>query len=175
MHQCRFLSNLFALLRQAQQLYADTNRTFDVTVGPLMQCWEIARASGSLPTDGEIADAMQTTGMHLVHLDEGNRTVRYARLGVEIDFGAIGKGYAIEEAARILRKLGITCAFLHGGTSSVVALGTPPDQPAWKVAIASPNGDNPLAVCTLHNEALSVSAPSGKSFSRRQPHLRSCD
>ena len=86
-----------------------------------------------------------------------------------LDFGAIGKGYAIERAANLLREAGITSALLHGGTSTVYALGTPPDEEAWNVAVENPptvpdQFPTLLAVVPLQNEALSISAVWGKSF-----------
>jgi thiamine biosynthesis lipoprotein len=107
--------------------------------------------------------------MNLIRLDSGNRTIRFARAGVMLDLGAIGKGYAIEQAAERLQEAGVTSALLHGGTSSVQAIGHPPDALAWKVAIEYPSrnpGADPalIAVVPLKDEALSVSAVWGKSF-----------
>ncbi len=160
----RVSARLFALLQQSLQLHVATEGAFDVTIGPLMRCWGFAGASGSLPIKGALQNAMEVTGMQWVELDEASRKVRYARPGVEVDLGAVGKGFAIEEAAMLLRELGINSAFLHGGTSSMVALGTPPDQPAWNVAIANPTSEEPAAVVALRDEACSVSAPGGKAF-----------
>jgi thiamine biosynthesis lipoprotein len=86
-----------------------------------------------------------------------------------LDLGAIGKGYAVDRAVEILREAGITNALLHGGTSSIYALGHPPEADAWKVAIEAharvPGAPNvPLAVVSLGEESLSVSAVWGKSF-----------
>ena len=119
--------------------------------------------------------------MSLVQLDPSDFTVRFARPGVMLDLGAIGKGYAIERAAEVLREAGVTSALLHGGTSSVQALGHPPDAEHWKIAIeqpqagpgfqpASPPSEPPatspalLATVPLRDEAMSVSAVWGKSF-----------
>jgi FAD:protein FMN transferase len=87
-----------------------------------------------------------------------------------LDLGAVGKGYAMERASELLREAGITSALLNGGTSTVCALGHPPDQEHWKIAIESPpkagSTERPplLATVALRDEALSVSAVWGKSF-----------
>jgi thiamine biosynthesis lipoprotein len=95
-------------------------------------------------------------------------TVRFDKEGVMLDLGAIGKGYAIDRAAEALREAGMTSALLHSGTSTVYALGKPPDGETWKVAIESPTGAGAtpelLATVPLQDEALSVSAVWGKSF-----------
>jgi thiamine biosynthesis lipoprotein len=96
--------------------------------------------------------------MHLVELDPKNFTISFARPGVMLDLGAIGKGYAIDQAADILREAGVSRALIHGGTSTVYAIGSP-----WKVGIESDKED-PIAVVDLEDTALSVSAVWGKSF-----------
>jgi thiamine biosynthesis lipoprotein len=123
--------------------------------------------------------------MGLVELDPEQLTVRFARQGVMLDLGAIGKGYAVERAADILREAGVASALLHGGTSTVYALGHPPEAECWKVAVEAPRrgGDGPpagaprgmqarrsgapappLATVPLRDQALSVSAVWGRSF-----------
>jgi FAD:protein FMN transferase len=102
--------------------------------------------------------------MRLVHLNREDFTVRFEHAGVMLDLGAIGKGYAIEKAAELLREAGVTSALLHGGTSTVCAIGNPPDAEFWKVAIEDPEKKQLVAVVRLKNEALSISAVWGKSF-----------
>ncbi len=155
---------LFGLLRHARRLHSRTDGAFDVTIGPLMKCWGFTGSGGARPSEDAIKRARSVTGMDLVKLDASRRTVRYQRAGVQIDLGAIGKGFAIEEAISVLRSCGIERAFLHGGTSSMAAMGCPPGESAWKVAVAAPDTDQVAAVVHLKNEALSVSAPAGKAF-----------
>src|SRR5439155_11231288 len=101
---------------------------------------------------------------------------------VTLDLGPIGKGYALERAVELLRDAGVTSALLHGGTSTVCAIGAPPDADAWKIAVPHPDfaeqtisicrsdPDDPpgaaklLAVVPLRDEAMSVSAVWGKAF-----------
>lgn len=165
----RVTPSLFGLLQEARRLYDATGGAFDVTVAPLMRCWGFVNDTGHLPDPTALAEARSRTGMHLVTLDEHARTVRFDRPGVLIDLGGIGKGYAIDEAALLLREAGITRAFLHGGTSTVYALGRPAGADAWKVALPHPGAEDPgegglLAVVALEDEALSVSAVTGKAF-----------
>jgi thiamine biosynthesis lipoprotein len=98
-----------------------------------------------------------------------------------LDLGSIGKGFALERAAELLREAGVHSGILHGGTSTVYALGSPPGAANWKVAVPhpatagqhplaaserspSPDGDSLLAVISLKDEAMSVSAVWGKAF-----------
>ena len=128
----------FRLIEQAARLSAETGGAFDVTIGPLMRCWGFMGGSGQLPSPDAIAEARARVGMHLLELDSKEFTIRFAREGVMIDLGAIGKGYAVGMAGDILREAGVTSALVHGGTSSIYALGHPPDAAEWKVAIDRP-------------------------------------
>jgi thiamine biosynthesis lipoprotein len=82
-------------------------------------------------------DPARGSGMQFVTLDPQHRAVSLARRGVSLDLGAIAKGHAVDCAARILRDNDITRAFVHGGTSSIAAIGAPRDcGDGWRVAIA---------------------------------------
>lgn len=139
----RVTPSLFALLRQAQELHRETHGAFDISVAPLVHCWGFLGGHGHLPEPGALAVARSTVGMGLVELDPENSSVRFAREGVMLDLGAIGKGYAIERAIEILREAGVTSALLHGGTSTVYALGNPPGASCWKIALPSPRNAVP--------------------------------
>lgn len=190
---------LFQLLQRAAQLSAETDGAFDITIAPLMRCWGFVCGTGAMPPPEAIEEARQRAGMNHVLLDEENYTVRFDREGVMIDLGSIGKGYAVERAAQILRDYDITSALIHGGASSIVAIGCPPDQTAWKIAIRNPLSALPLdkgeksgrealllvkgemegvkqwlSVVPLRDAALSVSAVHGKMFEsagRRYGHV----
>lgn len=96
-------------------------------------------------------------------LDGVARTVRFTRADVALDLGAIGKGEALDRAREVLLECGVECALLHGGTSSVLALGAPPGESAWRVAVGA-------RVFELCDESLSVSAPRGAA-GERTPHV----
>lgn len=159
---------VFALLKHAMRLYQETGGAFDIAIGSLIKCWGFGGGHGALPSRNALASARRSAGFNHVLLNEKEQTIFYQRPGVQIDMGAIGKGFAIERAVARLHEAGIATALLHGGTSSVVALGHPPDAMAWNIAIENPKsrspGGTPLAVIGLRDESLSVSAVWGKSF-----------
>ena len=158
---------VFALLEQAQKISAETGGAFDITIGPLVRCWGFLDGNGQLPDQDSLADARAKVGMHLVQLDACNQTVRFLREGVMLGLGAVGKGYAIDQAAEVLREAGVPNALLHGGTSSIYAIGHPPESDSWMVAIDDPRDPAapPIASVPLRDESLSVSAVWGRSFS----------
>ncbi len=168
----------FQLLERARRIYELTGGAFDPTIAPLMRAWGFVGAAGRLPDPERLEAARGVTGMRLVRLNRSARSVRFERPGVMLDLGAIGKGYAIERAAELLLDLGIASAIIHGGTSTVYALGAPPDGGDWKVAIPRPAAargrplksgargepESPLAVVCLRDQAMSISAVWGKAF-----------
>ncbi len=165
----RVTPGVFALLQQAQKLSEQSGGAFDITVAPLVRCWGFMGGEGRMPRPEEVAEARAKVGMPLVQLNPSDFTVRFAREGVMLDLGAIGKGYAIERAAQVLREAGVTSALLHGGTSSVQAVGQPRGEECWKIAIETPSAtpDTPptlLATVQLHDEAMSVSSVQEHSF-----------
>jgi FAD:protein FMN transferase len=148
---------LFALLGRAVELSEETKGAFDITIAPLVRCWGFMAGNGSAPSEEEIAEARARVGFRLLELN--NRTVRFSREGMMLDFGAFGKGYAVDRAIEILRDGGVKSALLHGGTSTVCGIG----PVAWKIAVED-DEKNVLSVVDLKNESLSVSAVWGKSF-----------
>jgi thiamine biosynthesis lipoprotein len=134
----RVTPSLMRLLQQAEQLSAETGGAFDITIGPLMRLWGFRGGGGRMPEPEELAAARARVGMQHVHLDAKEFTVRFAREGVSLDLGAIGKGYAIEQAVDLLREGGVTSALLHGGASTAYGLGKPPQGDAWLVAVENP-------------------------------------
>lgn len=144
---------LFALLRRATRLSDATAGAFDITVGPLMRAYFEASAL--------VADARTCVGHQFLRLDARASTIRFERHGMSIDLGAIGNGFAVDAAINVLRARGVTSALVHGGASSVHAIGRPPDQEAWRIAWA-PRGGRARLV-ELRDSAVSVSAVHGKT------------
>jgi thiamine biosynthesis lipoprotein len=179
----RVSTEVFDLLRTALRLSAETDGAFDITVAALMRCWGFHGGTGRKPGADEIERAMSCVGSHLVELSETGYSVRLKKPGVMLDLGAIGKGYALDCSIEILREAGVANALIHGGTSTMFAMGRLEPGNLWKVGIEHPRHGHGihqvldpehqqststvpelLATVALEDEALSVSAISGKSF-----------
>ncbi len=163
----RVTPGLFQLLSRARRFSLASGGAFDITIAPLVRCWGFMGGNGSLPDPAAVEAARAAVGMHLVELDADRLTVRFAHPGVMLDFGAIGKGFAVDRAAEILREAGVTSALLHGGTSTAYAIGRPPGSARWKITVPSPDNHAsapPLTTVQLQDESLSVSAVWGRSF-----------
>ena len=153
---------LFDLLLQAKQLHDETGGAIDITSGPLTKVWGFFRRQGQLPTQREIDEALSQIGSQWLELDAAARTVRFARPGMELNLGAIGKGYALDRAADYLDSQGVHDFLIHGGASSVLGRGS--RVAGWLVALKHPlKPDERLAEFTLVNQALGTSG-SGTQF-----------
>jgi thiamine biosynthesis lipoprotein len=152
-------ADLFALVQRCARLHHDTDGAFDVTSTPLSRCWGFIRREGRLPLPGEIAAAMSVVGMHHIVADPVARTVRFGRGGVELNFGAIGKGWALDRMAEGLQAAGVDDALLSAGRSSIRAIGGP-----WSIGLTSPRLDRPLARVGLRGGALGTSGAGVQFF-----------
>ncbi|MGC8668756.1 MAG: FAD:protein FMN transferase [Chthonomonadales bacterium] len=156
---------VLALLDRVRVLHDASHGAFDITVGPLRRAWGFDGATGSVPAPEALERARAVVGMNLIELAAAYMSVRFLKPGVELDLGAIGKGYAVERAAEVIREAGVPGALIHGGTSTVQAIGHAPDGNPWRVGVRHPNDpSDTVGVAYLEECALSVSAPHGKAF-----------
>ncbi len=156
---------LFKLLEDSFRYSKESGGAFDITVGPLMKSWGFFRGQGRLPSSSELAQVLKRIGYQHVTLDAATRTIRFDQPGIEIDLGAIAKGYAVDRVVKILGADGIKRALVSSGTSSIYALGSPPDEDGWKVSVRDPlNRKKAACVLRLQNLALSVSGDYEKFF-----------
>ncbi len=105
---------------------------FDVTVGPLVLLWRAARTDGRAPEPGDVAAARERVGWRGVALDAHARTAELARSGMRLDFGAIGKGLAVDAALAELRAAGLERALVELG-GDLACGAPPPGRPSWVV------------------------------------------
>lgn len=163
---------LFALLVRSAELHADTDGAFDVTSTPLSRCWGFLTREGRVPEDAEIERARDCAGMRHVALDPLTRGVRFDREGVEISFGAIGKGYALDCMAAVLRRQAARRALLSAGRSSVLALGG--RGRGWPVDVRPALAGRAIARLWIRDGALGTSG-AGEQFveagGRRYGHV----
>jgi thiamine biosynthesis lipoprotein len=151
-------AELFDVLQRARKVSKLSDGAFDVTIGPYVRLWRFARKRKVLPTPAEIAAARAAVGWQKLRLDERARTVTLLVPNMRLDLGSIGKGYAADEALRILKGRGIDRALV--AASGDIAIGNPPPgQRGWKVGIATFGGSTNTSSCALllHNAGISTS------------------
>ncbi|HUR54830.1 MAG TPA: FAD:protein FMN transferase [Gemmataceae bacterium] len=150
-------ADLFAVLTAADKLSIASDGAFDVTVGPVVQLWRIARRTQQLPDAKELAAARSKVGYRHVQLDAAKRTVRLRLPGMQLDLGGIAKGYAADEALKVLRDKHQITRALVAAAGDITCGDPPPDKPAWDVDIAPiAKGQKPRRL-KLANAAVSTS------------------
>ncbi len=157
--------DLLALLQHCDDLRRATGGAFDITSTPLSRCWGFLLRAARLPSPGEIDDARARVGGEGIRLDRAAMTVGFDRPGIEINLGAIGKGYALDRVAAAMRQSGVARALLSAGRSSLLAIGpsTSSGAAAWEVEVVSPRHERPLARVWLRDAALGTSG-AGEQF-----------
>ncbi len=158
--------DLWKVLAKAAEVSRASDGAFDLTVGPFVQLWKRARRQRELPTTNQIEVARAAVGWRFVELDAGRHTALLRVPHMRLDPGGIAKGYALDEAAKVLRAHGVS-RFLVSGGGDMVAGEAPPGQRGWRVEVGvfdTTNAPAPRFV-SLRNYAL---ATSGDVFQRAE-------
>jgi thiamine biosynthesis lipoprotein len=151
---------LARILADSQRLSRATRGVFDPTVGPLIDLWTRAGQSGQLPSAVEVAAASRLVGIERIVIDGQGRVALAA--GMSVNFGGVGKGWALDRVGELLEGRGIERALLDFGGSSWLALGAPADAPAWRVLLRDGHGGY-AGTASLRDTSVSFSESFGDS------------
>lgn len=151
-------ADLAFVLDRSLHYWRETDGAFDPTVAPVIRLWRRARREKVLPDPEKLRAAHELVGAGGIVLDNGARTVRLDRRGMRLDFGGIAKGYASDEAYKVLVDAGCPIA-LVAGEGDIRAGLAPPGRPGWRVKIAPPSQSNasPWDDLILKERAVSTS------------------
>ncbi len=156
---------LLALLEYACELHRGTRGAFDITAGPLSRLWGFTRRAGRMPTDAEIAETLARVGSQFLELDVERQTMRFRQPGMELNLGAIGKGYALDRCAELFDEAAIRDYLIHGGQSSVLARGHRAGEQGWPIGLRHPLvPERRLGVMRLCDAALGTSGAANQFF-----------
>ncbi len=157
----RLSSELMGFVKAAIDYSRETEGAFDITVAPLVSLWDL-RGEGRTPSESEIGRALERTGYSRVIIDPEASTLSFSAPGMGLDPGALGKGYALDAAARVLRGRGQTSAMLDFG-GQILAIGAPPGIEAWEIDVAHPlDRSRPARSLKLRDRSVSTSGNSEK-------------
>jgi thiamine biosynthesis lipoprotein len=126
--------DLFAVLDASQKLSLQTGGAFDVTIGPCVRLWRIARFRKSLPVPEKLAEARKAVGFRHLDISNAKHTAHLEVSNMVLDLGGIAKGYVADKALMVLRKRGVGSALVDAGGD--LALGDPPPgRKGWRIEI----------------------------------------
>jgi thiamine biosynthesis lipoprotein len=128
---------------------------FNIAVGPLVTLWGIGTDLAAVPQDADIAAALGRIDFAKVAVNETEKTIFLQEPGMALDLGAIAKGYAADEAARILRQQGAARGVIDFG-GNILVLGSRSDGTGWRVGVQNPVQDRGqyFGVITASNAAV---------------------
>lgn len=141
-------SSIIQMLKLAKQYYEASGHHLDITMGSVLDIWHDARdagtllneqgKSGVLPDLQTLKDAKNNAGFDYLKIDEQAQTVFLTKSEVQLDVGAIAKGFATEQVAKALKKQGLKHAIINAG-GNVRLIGSKPEDKTWSIGIQSPN------------------------------------
>ncbi len=150
--------DLWKVITTAYQIAEATDGAFDISVGPYVKLWRRARRRGELPESGRLQQAKISVGYQHILLDSTHQSVQLTQPDLLLDLGGIAKGYALDEAMKVLQKHGISSALIDGGGDILVS-NAPPGEKGWDIAIegVGQNENAEKATLTLNNRAIASS------------------
>ena len=161
-HAVKVPADLYRVIEESLRYSRISGGEFDISVGPLVDLWKAALRGERVPTAEEQTKARACVGYEKIKLIPPDQ-VEFESPCLRIDVGSIGKGYAVDRAAEILRANGITNALVDAGQSSIYAMGAPPGKKAWEVHLRDPSGRvDPVVM--LNESSVSTSEQTPRSL-----------
>lgn len=109
--------------------------TFDISIGPVSSLWDFTSGSSVIPDEDDVKDALKLVDYRQVFLD-GNR-IRFGMEGMQLDLGAIAKGYIADRIKEFLVSEGVKSAILDLG-GNILCIGERPDDTPFRIGIQRP-------------------------------------
>ena len=163
------------VLRTARQVSEWTGGKFDVTFGALSGLWKFDHdQDDQIPRRADVQARLALVDYRSLDVDDTSRTAFLRRAGMRVHLGGIGKGYAVDRAAALLRAEGITDFLIQSG-GDLYAGGRRGDRP-WRTGIRDPRGpaDQVFAAMDVRDETFSTSGDYERFFlqgGRRYHHI----
>lgn len=149
---------VFDLIACAHAVSLLPDSLFNLAIGPLVKCWKIGFQGHRVPSETELQARMALTNPHDVILDDTSRSVMLAWPGMEIDLGAIAKGYIADVVQAFLRQQQVSSALINLG-GNVQTVGAPPEEAGWAIGLKKPFGeaDELIGVIGVNNRSVVTS------------------
>lgn len=132
----RISEDTLTLLKRSEEIYEETDGLFDVTICPLMELWGFPSKKYHVPSEAELQETLQLVDGSKI-LREGDQVTLSP--GQKLDFGGIAKGYAADQAMKILKDAGVENALISLG-GNIGALGVNEKKEPWVIGIRDPKG-----------------------------------
>jgi thiamine biosynthesis lipoprotein len=154
--------DLYRVIDQSIRFSRLSDGKFDISIAPLVDLWKAALRGEGAPTQARQEEVRGCVGYEKIELAPPDQ-ISFRSQCLKLDLGAIGKGYAVDRAAEVLRTLGIRDALINAGGSTILAMGSPPNQSAWLVHLRDPSNKLDPQVM-LKDESVSTSEQTASSL-----------
>lgn len=141
----RISKDTLTLLKRSEEIYEETDGLFDVTICPLMELWGFPSKKYHVPSEIELQEALQLVDGSKI-LREGDQVTLSP--GQKLDFGGIAKGYAADQAMKILKDAGVENALISLG-GNIGTLGVNEKKEPWVIGIRDPKGTSEEMIGSL--------------------------
>ncbi len=130
--------DLYRVIEQSVQFSRLSDGKFDISIAPLVNLWKAAQRGEGTPSQARQEEVRSCVGYEKIELAPPDQ-ISFRSSCLQLDLGAIGKGYAVDRAVEVLHSLGIRNALINAGGSTIFAMGAPPEQKAWLVHLRDPS------------------------------------
>ena len=161
-HAEKVPSDLYRVVEESVRFSSLSGGKFDISIAPLVDLWKAAIAGDDAPSLAKQQAARACVGYEKIELTPPDQITLHSSC-MRLDLGAIGKGYAVDRAAEVLRSSGIHDALINAGGSTILAMGSPPGQSAWLVHLRDPSHQVDPQVM-LKDESVSTSEQTAPSL-----------
>lgn len=167
------MTQIGPLVETALKISADSGGAFDPTVLPLSRVWDFDRLgdadfdiqSMTVPDDTKIQEALSRVGWEKLSYDEETHLLSSSDPGVSIELGAVGKGYAADQAIAVLKDAGVAGGMINAG-STISVTGRKADGSGFRVAVRDPRGEQSdyIGLLTLTDTSIGTSGDYERFF-----------
>lgn len=151
-----------SLYKKALSVYRDSEGCFDITVAPLSRIWGFRDKSYRIPSPAEINQTLESIGMDKITLKSDSL---HLLPGMELDWGAIAKGFGIDLASHALIQMGIANGFINAG-GDLFCWGENPDRKPWRIGIKNPRASGVSAIIFLSNSGAATTGDYQRFFEK---------
>lgn len=154
----RLSPDTFYVLEKGKYYSEVSNGKYDITIGPLVNLWNIGSEDARIPEEIEIKNTLPLINYENLILDKETLSAKLNTPGMIVDLGSIAKGYAADEAAKILEEEGIKHAIVNLG-GNIVVLNKKPDGTNWRLGLQDPlqPRGNYMGIVMLNDQTLVTS------------------
>ena len=128
---------LFKLIDRCLKISEITDGAFDISYGPLTDLWRFDGSMQYLPTPEEIRRCVEKVDYRQIELNGLERTVYLKKPGMKLNFGGIGKGYAVDKAKELLISKGVLAGMINA-SGDITTWGTKSTGEKWLIGIENP-------------------------------------